>query len=72
VRGRPRSRRQVRIVQTKLRLYSDEDEDLIAFFDSIPRGLRAAMVKQALRSGAPQFEESQDEDLFDALDAFIL
>ena len=72
MRGRPRSNRKAQIVQIKLRLYPGEDDDLIAFFDSIPPGLRAAMVKQALRSGAPQFEESQDEDLFDALDAFIL
>ena len=70
--GRPRSRRQVRIVQVKLRLYLGEDDDLIAFFESIPPRLRAVMVKQALRSGAPRSEGGEDEDLFDALDAFIL
>ena len=72
MRGRPRSNRKTQIVQVKLRLYPEEDDDLIAFFDSIPRRLRAAMVKQALRSGAPTVEENHDEDLFDALDAFIL
>ena len=72
MRGRPRSHRQVRIVQVKLRLYSGEDDDLIAFFASIPLRLRAAMVKQALRSGAAQSAGDEDEDLFDALDAFIL
>ena len=72
MRGRPRSRRQVRIVQVKLRLYSGEDDDLIAFFDSVPPRLRAAMVKLALRSGAPQSEGDESEDMLDALDAFIL
>ena len=75
-RGRPRSERaaSAQIVHVKLRLYPSEDDDLIEFFSSIPLGLRAAMVKQALRSGGAT---ACAEDLFDdgdvltALDSFV-
>ena len=74
-RGRPKSERaaRARIIRIKMRLYPDEDDDLMAFFAGIPRGLRAAMVKQALRSGVQGSERasSNDEELFDALDSFV-
>lgn len=74
-RGRPKSERaaRARIIRIKLRLYPDEDDDLMTFFAGIPRGLRAAMVKQALRSGVQGSEmgSSSDEELFDALDSFV-
>lgn len=75
-RGRPRSARaaSARTVFIKLHLYPGEDDDLIAFFEGIPHGLRAAMVKRALRSGmqgAPSEASSEDDDLLEALDAFI-
>ena len=74
--GRPRSSRaaSAQIVRIKLRLYPGEDDDLIAFFAGIPRGLRAAMVKQALRSGMQMVGEtstSDDDELLDALESFI-
>ena len=74
--GRPKSPRaeSVRIVRIKLRLYPSEDDDLIAFFGGIPTGLRAASVKLALRSGMENTEgqaQDQDDELMDALDAFI-
>ena len=51
--GRPRmAAGAVTVVQIKLRLYRGLDDDLLAFFASLPVRLRAAMVKQALRSGA--------------------
>ena len=75
-RGRPRSPRaaSARRVYVKLHLYPGEDDDLIAFFDDIPEGLRAAMVKRALRSGVrggPSQSSPEDDDLLEALDAFI-
>jgi len=75
-RGRPKSERaaRARIIRIKMRLYPDEDDDLIAFFVTIPRGLRATMVKQALRSGIQMVGEtstSDDDELIDALESFL-
>ena len=75
--GRPRSARaaSAQVVQIKLRLYPGEDDDLIAFFNRVPARLRAAMVKRALRSGMEgqtEDDESETEDLLDALDEFVL
>lgn len=72
----PKSERAAKahIVRIKLRLYAGEDDDLIAFFATIPRGLRAAMVKQALRSGTQMVGEtstSDDDEWFAALESFI-
>jgi hypothetical protein len=39
------------IVMVKLRLYRGQDDDLLDFFQRLPARLRAASVKQALRSG---------------------
>ena len=72
--GRPLSARSAsaRIVRIKLRLYPGEDDDLIAFFASIPKGLRATMVKMALRSGVEEHAGTvEDDDLSEALDVFI-
>ena len=74
-RGRPKSQRAASavVVQIKLRLYP-EDGDLVEFFASVPLGLRAAMVKRALRSGICESEaECQaEEDAFgDLLDSLV-
>ena len=60
--GRPRSPRAgpARIVNVQTRLYAGEHDHPIDFFASIPGRLRAAMVKQALRSGT---QTSRDEAL---------
>ena len=60
-RGRPRSPRAAAalVIDTKLRLYPGEDDDLIAFFAAIPSGLRAAMIKRALRSGIELGDEQE-------------
>jgi hypothetical protein len=59
-------------VHIKLRLYPDEDDDLIAFFDGIIPRLRAAMVKQALREGAHGYDRTESTDsLLDILDSFL-
>ena len=75
-RGRPRSPRaaSARIVNLKLRLYPGEDDDLIAFFTTIPTRLGAATVKEALRSGINidlLDATADEEEAFDALDAFV-
>ena len=72
--GRPRSQRaaSARVVRIKLRLYPGEDDDLIAFFANVPKGLRATMVKMALRSGVEgRVETVEDEDMTDALGSFV-
>jgi hypothetical protein len=74
--GRPKSVRAAtaHIVRIKLRLYPGEDDDLLAFFQSIPSGLRAVSVKLALRSGRLRGDDEQaeqDETLRDALDALV-
>ena len=74
-RGRPPSPRaaSARIVHIKIRLYPGEDDDLIPFFDGIPPGLRAAMVKEALRSGAQGRSETvcKADDALDLLDSLV-
>ena len=75
-RGRPRSERaaRVRVVCVKLRLYPGEDDDLLAFFESVPPRLRAAMVKAGLRSGAVHASASESisaDAVYDALDALV-
>ena len=76
-RGRPLSARaaSARRVYLKLRLYPGEDDDLIAFFETIPSGLRAARVKGALRSGMETTTDDAwppDETLLDALDDLVI
>ena len=76
-RGRPPSSRAAaaEVVLIKLRLYAGEDDDLIAFFSSIPAGLRAVSVKQALRDGVRVEDDvitSGADALLDALDAFVV
>ena len=54
-----------------MRLYPGEDDDLISIFSSIPRQLRAVMVKQALRSGVQSSCDQtspQVNELFEALE----
>ncbi|MHB1356740.1 MAG: hypothetical protein ACYCZF_12290 [Anaerolineae bacterium] len=74
--GRPPSLRaaSARVIHIKLRLYPGEDDDLIAFFDSIIPRLRAVRVKQALRSGIndSQYRDyCEDEKILDALDILV-
>jgi len=76
----PRGRRKKNGVchkyQLKLYLWEGEDDDLIAFLESLPEGKRASGVKFALRSGnalanltaGDAFDD--DDDDFD-LDDFI-
>ena len=62
------------VIQTTLTLYEGEDDDLIEWFDSIPNGKRAHLVKIALRQGGmssendhQEFSEFISDDLLDDL-----
>ena len=75
-RGRPCSSRaaSATLIFVKMRLYPGEDDDLIAFFASIPHGLRATMVKAALRSGVSSESvalDDVDDSFLDALESLI-
>ena len=67
--GRPRVVPAPRIVQIKLRLYPGRDDDLVDFFQNTEPGLRAARVKQALRSGIEEGGAVAEEtdDVFDVM-----
>lgn len=69
-RGRPKSKEKARVIQVKIRLY-ESDGDLLAFFESIPPRLRAAMVKRALRSGMGETPIEKQEDMFDSLESLV-
>ena len=61
--GRPR--RETIVVRVKLRLHPGEDDDLIAFFASLPERGRARAVTRALRTGNVNHvlrEEGVDDD----------
>ncbi len=74
-RGRPRRpEREVRFVIT-LRLREGPDDDLIRLLSNTPRGLRATVVKQALRFGPQQVQavvEEALEEFDEAVDDFLL
>jgi hypothetical protein len=59
-----------------LRLWVGEDDDLIAFFERVPSGQRAAALKTALRSGTlGEFlieDFPTDDELTDMADEFLL
>lgn len=61
-------------MNVKMRLYPGEDHDLIEFFASIPRRLRAGMVKQGLRSGVQtgcHKAPIQEDQLCELLEALV-
>lgn len=72
-RGRSRSPISVQQVRVTLSLRAGEDDDLLAFFATLPPGMRATALKSALRSGQsiiiPPSQEPVDdeEDLGDFL-----
>lgn len=74
--GRPRLAVQVHRFHINLTLRAGEDDDLIAFFRTIPDRRRVAAVKMALRSGNMQrlidANLPDDEELADALDELLL
>jgi hypothetical protein len=71
--GRPR--RETVVIMVKLRLHPGEDDDLIAFFASLPDRGRAKAVIAALRTGnigQVLAEEGLDDDqLADAFSGWL-
>lgn len=76
-RGRKPKEGELKVFDIRLRLWVGEDDDLIAFLESVPSGQRPTGLKIALRSGgaltdldpvAP--DDTQDEMDFD-LDDFL-
>jgi len=49
--GRPRLVQRVIHIHVHLRLYEDQDEDLLAAFKKVPRRKLSSFLKVALRSG---------------------
>jgi len=49
--GRPRLAQRVTHVHIHLRLYEEQDEDLMAAFQKVPRRKLSGFLKVALRSG---------------------
>ena len=61
-------------IRLNLRLREGEDDDLIAFFQAIPKRRRVSALKSALRAGGialPSDDSSDDDDLDEVLDAFL-
>jgi hypothetical protein len=54
-----------------LRLSEVEDDDLIKFFQSIPKRRRAAAIKSALRAGGMQSAGAEDAEDDEALAASV-
>ena len=58
-----------------LRLRVGEDDDLIAFLNTLPARRRASAIKSALRTGGMGFgltnDDSSDDDLISAIDDFL-
>lgn len=77
-RGRKPKKGKLKVFDIRLRLWVGEDDDLIAFLESIPSGQRPTGLKIALRSGgaladlepvAPDDAQNEmDFDLNDFLD----
>ena len=58
-----------------LHLYEGQDDDLIAFFESLPPRKRRSGLKAAIRAGGMKVVQiadlSDDEELEDAAEAFL-
>jgi hypothetical protein len=76
-RGRKPKEGELKVYDIRLRLWEGEDDDLIAFFQSIPNGQRPSGLKMALRSGGaladlqPVDTENEDDDVDFDLDHFL-
>ena len=73
--ARPKLTVKVHRFDINFRLREGEDDDLIAFFESIPKKGRVRAVKMALRSGKLETmipsELPEDDELADALDEMM-
>jgi ABC-type phosphate/phosphonate transport system substrate-binding protein len=75
-RGRPPNENETIHISIRLSLHPGRDDDLIAFFNSLPWGTRAAAVMAAMRSGnltAVADEDYQtDDQITEKLDALMM
>jgi hypothetical protein len=76
-RGRPPLEEETIHVQIKLSLRPGRDDDLIAFFNSLPPRTRAAAVMAAMRSGhlevaVDEGDFSEDDMDTSLMDSFVL
>ena len=73
--GRPISTAPAVECHIHLRLRVGEDDDLIAFLNTLPARRRASTIKSALRNGGMGFgltnDDSSDDDLISAIDDFL-
>lgn len=74
--GRPRLSEPAAVIIIKLRLRAERDDDLLAFFASLPPRRRASAVKLALRTGGlgrgAVADDRRAEELDAALDALFI
>ncbi len=74
-RGRRKAEHPSREYPIHLRLREGEDDDLIGFFESVPKRKRAAALKSALRAGGMQSAVADgledDEALAASVDDFL-
>jgi hypothetical protein len=74
--GRPPNAVETLHVSIRLSLHPGRDDDLIAFFESLPWGTRATAVMAAMRSGnlaaAADEDYQSDEEMTDKLDALLM
>lgn len=76
--SRPRLPGTVHTVNIKLYLREGEDDDLLRWFEMLPRGARAAALKTALRTGQALRQAaplpggpSEDDGMDDLLDQLL-
>ena len=73
--GRPISTAPAVECHIHLRLRVGEDDDLIAFLNTLPARRRASAIKAALRTGGMGFgltnDDSSDDELISAIDDFL-
>jgi hypothetical protein len=74
-RGRPVSPLLAVECHIHLRLRVGEDDDLIAFLNTLPARRRASTIKSALRNGGMGFgmlaDDNSDDDLLAAINDFL-
>jgi hypothetical protein len=74
--GRPRLLQRVIHIHVHLRLYEEQDEDLLAAFQRVPRRKLSSFLKVALRSGNalginPDSLPEDDSLSQESMDAFL-
>lgn len=72
--ARPRLEVETVVIQIKMRLHPGQDDDLLQWFEQMPRRLRAPAVKAALRAGGMTLavaDVPDDDEITAAMDALL-